>query len=173
MNVSILPRGLGSAFTIAALFICGALHVAEPARAAESPQDAEPMDLGGPEELRNQVLATERAFAKTMADRDHAAFTRMLAKETVFFSGPKGIRGAEAVAAAWKRFFEGEKAPFSWEPDTVHVLDSGTLAMTSGPVRDPSGRVIGRFSSVWRREAPGTWRIVFDKGCDVCEKCAQ
>jgi ketosteroid isomerase-like protein len=31
-------------------------------------------------------------------------------------------------------------------------------------VRDPDGKVIGRFNSVWRQEAPGVWRVVFDKG---------
>ena len=37
----------------------------------------------------------------------------------------------------------------------------------SGPwrrVRDPDGKVIGRFNSIWRQEAPGRWRVVFDKG---------
>jgi hypothetical protein len=24
--------------------------------------------------------------------------------------------------------------------------------------------VVGRFNSIWRREAPGVWRVVFDKG---------
>jgi hypothetical protein len=31
------------------------------------------------DELREQVRKTEIAFAKTMADRDHAAFTKFLA----------------------------------------------------------------------------------------------
>jgi ketosteroid isomerase-like protein len=26
------------------------------------------------------------------------------------------------------------------------------------------GQPIARFNSVWRQEAPGVWRIVFDKG---------
>lgn len=120
--------------------------------------------------LRDEVLATERAFAKTMADRDHAAFTRFLAAETVFFSGETPLRGAEAVAAWWKKYYEGKDAPFSWEPGQVEVLDSGTLALSTGPVRDPSGRVTGTFTSIWRREGPGTWRIVFDKGNPVCPK---
>jgi len=42
------------------------------------------------------------------------------------------------------------------------------LALSSGPVRDPQGKLIARFNSVWRLEAPGRWRIVFDKGADVC-----
>jgi hypothetical protein len=31
-------------------------------------------------------------------------------------------------------------------------------------VRNPAGQVIGRFHSTWRQEAPGVWRIVFDRG---------
>jgi hypothetical protein len=50
----------------------------------------------------------------------------------------------------------------------VEVLDSGTLALTSGPVFDPAGKRIGTFNSVWRRETDGAWKIVLDNGCD-CE----
>ena len=120
-------------------------------------------------ELARQVDATERAFARTMADRDHAAFASFLADEAVFFTGPAPLRGKAAVAAGWKRFYERPQAPFSWEPDRVEVLDSGTLAISSGPVRDPAGRTIATFTSIWRLEAPGTWRIVFDKGNEVCD----
>lgn len=120
-------------------------------------------------DLQRQVAATERAFAKSMADRDHAAFARFLSTETVFFTSTPALRGSEAVAAWWKRFFETPQAPFSWEPETVEVLDSGTLALSSGPVRDPSGKIVSTFTSVWRLEAPGTWRIVFDKGNRVCD----
>jgi ketosteroid isomerase-like protein len=120
-------------------------------------------------ELARQVDATERAFARTMADRDHAAFASFLADEAVFFTGPAPLRGKAAVAAGWKRFYERPQAPFAWEPDRVEVLDSGTLAISSGPVRDPAGRTIATFTSIWRLEAPGTWRIVFDKGNEVCD----
>ena len=73
------------------------------------------------------------------------------------------------MATWWKRFYEGPAAPFSWEPEQVEVLASGTLALSTGPVHDPSGKLIGRFSSIWRLEAPGRWRIIFDKGNDVCD----
>ena len=115
-------------------------------------------------ELAAQVRAAETAFAKTMADRDHAAFSSFLADEAIFF-GQGALRGKAAIAAGWKTYFEGPAAPFSWEPVTVEVLDSGTLALSSGPVRDPQGQQIGTFSSIWRREADGKWRVVFDKGC--------
>lgn len=120
-------------------------------------------------ELQKQVADTEQAFAQTMAKRDHAAFTSFLSSETVFFSGEKALRGKQQVADSWKRFYEKPEAPFSWKPETVEVLDSGTLALSSGPVYDPKGKLIARFTSIWRLEAPGKWRIIFDKGNDVCD----
>ena len=53
-------------------------------------------------------------------------------------------------------------------PAIVVVLDSGTLALSSGPVFDPAGQQVATFTSIWRREAKGVWRIVFDKGNQVC-----
>jgi len=47
----------------------------------------------------------------------------------------------------------------------TRMLDSGTLALSSGPVKDPQGNVVGIFNSIWRLEADGRWRVVFDKGC--------
>lgn len=44
------------------------------------------------------------------------------------------------------------------------MLADGRLALSTDPVRDPSGKLIARFNSVWRLEAPGHWRVVFDKG---------
>ena len=114
--------------------------------------------------LERQVADTERAFAKTMADRDLDAFSRFLSEETVFFSGPTPLRGKAAVTGFWKRFYEKPAAPFSWRPDKVEALDSGTLALSTGPVFDPAGKCIGRFTSIWRQESPGTWRIIFDRG---------
>ena len=111
-----------------------------------------------------QVGDVERAFAKTMADRDHAAFTSFLSEDTVFFSGPTPLHGKAAVANFWKRLYEQPVAPFSWKPDRVEALDSGTLALSTGPVFDPAGKCVGRFTSIWRLEAPGVWRIIFDKG---------
>ncbi|MES2102882.1 MAG: nuclear transport factor 2 family protein [Pseudomonadota bacterium] len=120
-------------------------------------------------DLQKQVADTERAFAKTMASRDHAAFSGFLSEETVFFSGPTPLHGKQKVAEWWKRFYEKTEAPFSWEPEQVEVLDSGTLAISSGPVKDPQGKIVATFTSIWRLEAPNTWRIIFDKGNDICD----
>ena len=138
---------MAAAWAMACALACGAA-LAEP-------------DL---EALKRQVADTERAFARSMAERDHAAFTRHLSEQAVFFGGPAVLNGKAAVAAGWQRFFQAKEAPFSWEPDQVEVTSDGLLAHSTGPVRNPAGKPIARFNSVWRLEAPDTWRIVFDKG---------
>jgi ketosteroid isomerase-like protein len=122
-------------------------------------------------ELKEEVRQTETAFAKTMADRDHAAFSSFLATDTVFFG--RGVqRGKTAVVDAWKGFYQGQAVPFSWAPENVEVLDSGDLGFSSGPVFDPAGKRVGTFNSVWRKEKDGKWRIIFDNGCPRCD-CGQ
>ena len=131
-----------------------------------------PQPLVTGEAAREQVAATERAFAKSMADRDFKAFGALVSNDTVFFSGPKPLHGKQAVLNFWERFFKDPKPPFSWEPVLVEVLESGTLARSSGPVHDPQGKLAGCFNSIWRQEAPARWRIVFDHGMgpQECEK---
>jgi ketosteroid isomerase-like protein len=117
--------------------------------------------------MQAKVREREQAFAKTMANRDHAAFTAFVAEDAVF-AGASVLRGRKAVAEGWKRFFEGPQAPFSWAPELVEVIDSGTLALSRGPVFDPAGMRSGTFTSTWRLERDGEWRIVLDSGCPPC-----
>jgi ketosteroid isomerase-like protein len=106
-----------------------------------------------------------------MAKRDATAFATFIADEAIFMGAgemPRVLRGKPAIVAAWKPYFDGPTAPFSWEPEIVEVLDSGGLALTSGPVHDPNGALIGLFNSIWRLEKDGHWRVLFDRGSQVC-----
>jgi ketosteroid isomerase-like protein len=144
-------------FTLTAL-VAAALLVAG-AAGAQAPDTAA---------LRQAVWNTEQAFARSMADRDHAAFTSFLSNEAVFFAGEEPTRGKTAIAEQWRPFFDGPTPPFRWEPELVVVLASGTLALSTGPVYDSTGRMVARFNSIWRLETPNGWKIVFDKGSSVC-----
>jgi ketosteroid isomerase-like protein len=141
--------------TIAAVTACAGL-VATGALAAESN-----------EALAAKVRARETAFARTMADRDLAAFATFVGEEAIFY-GQTPLRGKKAVVEGWKRFFEGKEAPFSWKPERVEVVDSGTLALSSGPVFDPKGVRTGTFVTTWRLDPDGEWRVVLDIGCPPC-----
>ena len=114
------------------------------------------------------VEETERAFADTMARRDFEKFKTFISEEAVFFSGTKSLRGRQQIADAWEGYFKDPHATFSWEPEHVEVLDSGSLAWSSGPVYDADGKRVATFNSVWQLDASNQWRIIFDKGNDVC-----
>ncbi len=119
--------------------------------------------------LASDVEAVELAFAASLAERDLERFESFLSEEAVFLGGGDTLRGKAAVAEAWAGFFEGAEAPFSWRPETVEILDSGQLALSTGPVFDPAGNRVMTFTSIWRQEEPGVWRIVFDRGNKYCE----
>ena len=119
-------------------------------------------------DLSAAVREAEVAFASTMAERDLDAFAAFVSAEAVFVGGGRTLRGVEEIREAWNPFFEAAAAPFSWQPRQIEVLESGRLALSSGPVRGPDGTLIGTFNSIWRRNAAGEWKVVFDKGCDVC-----
>jgi len=140
------------------LTICSLLFVTGPVL-------AEATITKGPQ---TTVMDMERAFADTMARRDFEKFKTFISEEAVFFSGATPLRGRQQIADAWEGYFKDPLAPFSWEPEHVEVLDSGTLAWSSGPVYDADGKRVATFNSVWQLDAANQWRVIFDKGNDVC-----
>ena len=120
--------------------------------------------------IADDVKAAEIAFAKTMADRKFDRFADFVADDAVFNGGKPHI-GKPAVLEAWKGFFAGAQAPFSWAPDAVAPTADGRYAISTGLARDAKGGVISRFTTIWRKEADGRWRVVADQGVDVdCAK---
>ena len=123
------------------------------------------------EALADQVRATEIAFAKTLADRDLKKFVGMIAPDVIWLAD-EPLHGPDEVLTRWRKFFEGPRAPFSWSPEIVEVQAGGTLALSTGPVLGADGRRVGTYTSIWRREKSGEWKIIFDRGCPACE-CAE
>ena len=121
------------------------------------------------EQLEKQVWDTELAFAKTMADRDFQAFTEFLAEDAIFLGNKSAARGKQAVAKRWAKFFKKDKAGFAWKPEKVEVLDNGTMALSTGPVWDDIGR-FSTYTSIWRKDDSGQWKVIFDKGDSYCAK---
>jgi ketosteroid isomerase-like protein len=117
--------------------------------------------------LTEQVRATEIAFAKTLADRDIKQFKSMIAADVIWLAD-QPLRGPDQVLTRWQKFFDAPRAPFSWSPETVEVQQGGKLALSTGPVLDAAGKQTGTFTSIWRREPSGEWKIIFDSGCPRC-----
>src|SRR5471032_505652 len=145
-----------------ALLACALTLSALDAFAAPLPSQA---DLAA---IVTEVKAAETAFAKTMADRRLDQFTDFVAEDAVFVGGAMTI-GRASVVEKWSAFFKGAQAPFSWSPDAAAVAADGRTAVSTGLARAPDGKIISRFTSIWRKDADGHWRVIADQGVDACE----
>ncbi len=121
------------------------------------------------ESLKEEVIAAEAAFA-AMAESEGlaSAFVHFADEEGVIQRNRTVIKGKEAIQA----FYEGQPArneTLAWKPDFVEVAAAGDLAWTYGPytytVIDSTGESRtseGVFHTVWKRQADGSWRFVWD-----------
>ena len=123
-----------------------------------------------PAVLAAQVRATEIAFAKTLADRDVKAFRGMIAPDVIWLAD-QPLRGPDQVLTRWQKFFDAPQPPFSWSPEIVEVQEGGKLALSTGPVVNAAGKRVATYTSIWRREPSGEWKIIFDRGSPDCD-CA-
>jgi ketosteroid isomerase-like protein len=128
------------------------------------------------EELRQ----VELAFAASVMENRPEVFAGFLDEDAVFVSERGVTRGRQAIVEAWRGFFAAGRPYFEWHPEVVELAGDGTLGLTRGPwtirSRDPQGGEVvqtGTFSSVWRRQPGGGWKIVFDTGCSPCPQGAE
>jgi len=120
------------------------------------------------EDTVREVMDVERAFARTMADRDLKAFSGFVAEDAVFRDGKKLLVGRSAVVEGWRDLFQAGPPPFSWEPDRVTVDKAGATAISSGPVRGANGQIVARFTTIWRKltasDGNVRWQAIVDQG---------
>jgi len=121
------------------------------------------------EQYKKEIMATEIAFAnKAKVDGLKKAFLFYAADEAVLKRGKRLIKGKPDIA---KYFDENPKVyeKFTWLPDFIEVSDSGDLGYTYGAYElafhDKDDKLVeagGIFHTVWKRQADGKWRYVWD-----------
>jgi len=122
-----------------------------------------------PGTVRLEILDTERAFARRVADSGMAeAFAHYAADSAVILRRGQLIRGRQAIGAFYDQKVLGNVS-LNWEPTHITVARSGDLAYTYGMYTftstDSAGMVhpdSGVFHTVWQRQQGGVWRFVWD-----------
>lgn len=107
----------------------------------------------------DQVEAAERAFAADgLALGVKRSFLKHMADDAIIFTpDPTNARAFYESRA-------GETGPkLEWWPAWVVAARSGDLALSTGPSFF-DGKPGGWFSSIWRKEADGVWRWIYDGG---------
>ena len=122
------------------------------------------------EAFRNEIINTERDFEKAARDKGiKEAFYSFADENAVIKRGNDSlITGKENI----KNFYSKpvfREAEVTWKPDFTDVSADGTLGYTYGKYiwksKDKNGRRTefrGVFHTVWKRQADGTWRYVWD-----------
>lgn len=123
-----------------------------------------------------EVWARELGFARSVAEHDAAAFASHLHPGAAFGSGqPQPLRGRDAVVAGWAHIIAGKGVSLDWYPTRVTIGDAEDVAWSSGPAlfdwaateTAPRRQALATFHSVWRKDADGTWRVLFDEGAGM------
>lgn len=123
------------------------------------------------EKWKQEIAETEKSFA-AMAEEEgiSKAFMSYAAEDAVLMRNNKLVIGKENL----RELFENQASKpkdekLSWKPDFVDVSMSGDLGYTYGQFTysytDSTGTSVentGVFHTVWKRQADGEWRFVWD-----------
>lgn len=123
------------------------------------------------EKWKSEILETEQNFAKMAGEEGISkAFMTYAAEDAVLMRDNKLVIGKKNLLVLFENKTSTPKdEELSWKPDFVDVSASGDLAYTYGQYSysftDSTGKTVesqGVFHTVWKRQADGSWRFVWD-----------
>ena len=123
------------------------------------------------EEWKYEIIETEKEFVNMVAKEGISkAFLAFAADDAVLMRNNALIIGKKAIKANFaNQGFEARNISLTWEPDYVDVSSSGDLGYTYGKfiytTKDSVGKSNknkGVFHTVWKRQADGKWKFVWD-----------
>ena len=120
----------------------------------------------------DQILKSDAAFARSVAEKNREAFLSFIAEVTTFNGGTANeLHGRDAVMKAWADFFAPDGPTLSWTPLNGEVVGAGDVGYTTGRSvyrQKGADRKVterhGQYITVWRKQPDGSWKVVFDTG---------
>ena len=120
---------------------------------------------------KQEIMDVEGDFAAMAAKEGiPEAFLFYAAEDAVLMRGDQLYIGKQKLEEHFLQInTQPLDASLNWKPDFVDVSVSGDLAYTYGPYTysytDSTGNTVehnGVFHTVWKRQADGSWRFVWD-----------
>lgn len=136
------------------------------------PSSSAPNPLSDPTVKPGKILLydLEAKFAKDVLARGGAGFADWFASDGVALgNGAAPLIGKVAIAksATWSP----QAYQLTWTPTDALMGPSGDMGYTwghyEGHSKDANGNPVttsGRYMTIWRKEADGTWKVVLDAG---------
>lgn len=122
-----------------------------------------------------QIMQADRDFAKSVAERNREKFLSFIAETTTFNGGTRNeLRGRDAVMKDWDAFFDPKGPSLTWAPIRGDVIGAGDVGYTVGrslfTTTGTDGKITerpGEYLTIWRKQADGAWKVVFDTGSSL------
>lgn len=121
------------------------------------------------DQSKKEIIQAEEAFAKMAADSGiQAAFTEFAADSAVIRQNKKLVKGKADI---YKHYGQDvfKNASLQWTADFVDVAASGELGYTYGHYifigfdsLNKADTSKGYFHTVWKKQADGKWKFVWD-----------
>lgn len=116
-------------------------------------------------------MEADRAFSAAVAEGGSEAWVSWFAPDGAQIQPGQGeVRGHDAIRVLMSGLDDPDFS-LRWEPLRADIAASGDLGWTTGEYvsegKGPDGelrRGQGRYVSIWRKQADGSWKVVMDLG---------
>ncbi len=117
------------------------------------------------------IRAADAAWSQAFSARDTTAAVAAV-ESTGSVAAPNApiATGSQAIRALFEGFYALPAMTIHWEPAAVEAARSGELGYSRGAYQltynDAKGKPVtdqGKYVSVWRKQADGTWKVVVDE----------
>ncbi len=121
---------------------------------------------------KNKLMELDRQFDLETSTGGLEVWVSYFAEYGVMVMGQSQDRvGKESIRQAMKPAFELPGFSLRWKPLDADISEDGTLGYTYGSYvrtyRNEAGERIegtGKYTSVWKKQSDGQWKIVLDIG---------
>lgn len=132
-----------------------------------STQEAPPEPPPDPQVL----MQADLEFARDTKERGVDGWVSWFAEDGAQLVPGREARGHEAIREIMTPAFAEPHSSLRWEPTFADIAESGDMGYTIGRYRsrrvDENGKQIdrtGTYTSIWRKNADGQWKVVLDSG---------
>jgi len=116
------------------------------------------------------LLQADRDFNQATQEKRLDGWMQFMADDVVLLHG-KPVVGKEAARAALTEEWNNPAHSLTWEPKHAELFKNGKFGYTSGRwvYRDKNEKgesilLEGDYLTVWKMQADGSWKVIFDGG---------
>ncbi len=117
------------------------------------------------------IRAADAAWSQAFSSRDtNAAVAAVESTGSVAAPNAPIATGPQAIRALFEGIYALPAMTIHWDPTVVQAARSGDLGYTLGTYElsfnDSKGKPVsdkGKYVTVWRKQADGTWKVVVDE----------